>query len=377
MVYMNAKERMLNAYRGKEWDTVPVAPEFWFYYPAKVLGVTVAEFQREYPHWFGMKKCFEKYGCEGWGIAGASQNHPDIHVESDYQRIAEHSYRETQRLHYGEKTYERTNLYTDDIPFWIEEPPVKNAGELNHFLSVSLSEKMEFDFKDAVHAYNEVGNAFLLEFDLGLSFFDYFEDIMGFEEAALFFMREEEAVIQKYFDQYTAHKLALLNGAVQNAPYESYYIGCSSSCLALLGADLWRKWDKPYEKIMTDACHKHGKLVHNHNHGKCMAIVPDFVEIGFDCVCPFERDPGDVNGVEGLRKVKELLDDKVTFNGNVHTVKALINGTPQMVRQQVREIKEVFHGSSWRYIIGTGDQVGAETPEENLYAMIEEARLDI
>ena len=37
-------------------------------------------------------------------------------------------------------------------------------------------------------------------------------------------------------------------------------------------------------------------------------------------------------------------------------------------------------GMSWfylpvRFIIGTGDQVGRETPEENIAAMVEEARL--
>jgi uroporphyrinogen-III decarboxylase len=140
-----------------------------------------------------------------------------------------------------------------------------------------------------------------------------------------------------------------------------------------MGGNLWRNWDKPYEKAIVDEAHRLGKLVHNHNHGRCMAIVPDFVEIGFDCVCPFERSPGDVDGLEGLKKVRSLLQDRVTFNGNVHTVRALIRGTPEIVRQQVREIKEAFEGTP-RVIIGTGDQVGGETPEENIYAMIEEGR---
>jgi len=39
----------------------------------------------------------------------------------------------------------------------------------------------------------------------------------------------------------------------------------------------------------------------------------------------------------------------------------------------VREIKSAFSGSS-RFIIGTGDQVGRETPEENIVAMVEESR---
>jgi len=39
----------------------------------------------------------------------------------------------------------------------------------------------------------------------------------------------------------------------------------------------------------------------------------------------------------------------------------------------VLEILEAFEGSP-RLIVGTGDQVGAETPDENIRAMIETVR---
>ena len=45
----------------------------------------------------------------------------------------------------------------------------------------------------------------------------------------------------------------------------------------------------------------------------------------------------------------------------------------QTVRREVREIREAFCANP-RVIIGTGDQVGRETPEENLWAMIEEGK---
>lgn len=40
------------------------------------------------------------------------------------------------------------------------------------------------------------------------------------------------------------------------------------------------------------------------------------------------------------------------------------------MRREVNEILEAFRGNP-RLIVGTGDQVGRETPEENLQAMIE------
>ena len=61
------KQRMLNAYKGIASDYIPCAPEFWFYYPAKVLGITMVEYQREVPHYVGMQAAFKKFSCEGWG----------------------------------------------------------------------------------------------------------------------------------------------------------------------------------------------------------------------------------------------------------------------------------------------------------------------
>jgi uroporphyrinogen-III decarboxylase len=61
------------------------------------------------------------------------------------------------------------------------------------------------------------------------------------------------------------------------------------------------------------------------------------------------------------------------MNGNVHTVDTLIRGTEADVRREVGEIWEAFRDTP-RVIIGTGDQVGRETPEANLHAMIDAAK---
>ena len=142
-------------------------------------------------------------------------------------------------------------------------------------------------------------------------------------------MSDHDDMLEKYRDRYTRYVKRLLKGAVEQTGFESFFIGCNASCNSLLGPVLWRKWDKPYLEEIVREVHRYGRLIHNHNHGKIMETVPDIVEIGFDCVCPFEREPGDVVGLEGLKKVRRLLNDRVTFNGNVATVKTLIGGTPR------------------------------------------------
>jgi uroporphyrinogen-III decarboxylase len=50
-------------------------------------------------------------------------------------------------------------------------------------------------------------------------------------------------------------------------------------------------------------------------------------------------------------------------------VETLIRGGPADARREVAEILAAFAGTQ-RVIVGTGDQVGRETPEANLRAMI-------
>jgi len=165
----------------------------------------------------------------------------------------------------------------------------------------------------------------------------------------------------------------------RRTPFESFFIGCTWSCNSLLGPALWRQWDKPVIRAVCDEVHRLGRLVHVHFHGRCMETVRDFAEMGIDCVCPFERPPGgDVDGLAGLHEVAAALAPRggargTTFNGNVHTVETLIRGTADDVRREVREVLDAFAGST-RVIVGTGDQVGRETPEENLHALVDEAR---
>jgi imidazolonepropionase-like amidohydrolase len=174
-------------------------------------------------------------------------------------------------------------------------------------------------------------------------------------------------------ERYQDYMVRMARAICTATPLESLCIGCSWSCNSLIGPTLWRRWDKPIIRAVAEEVHRHGRLLHIHFHGKCLDTVADFAAIGVDCVCPFERPPGgDVAGLDGLRQVARLLEGRTTMNGNVHTVETLIRGGPDDVRREVREIREAFRDNP-RVIVGTGDQVGVETPEDNLQAMIAEA----
>ncbi len=371
---------MLGAYRGLKVDAVPVAPEFWYYYPAKLLGVDMIEFQREVPFHEALKKTFERFACEGWGIAFAPSA-MDADASQTTERYVDDSVlhsRTTCRV--GAQKFHFATHYSKDEPAWVVERPIKDLGtDLVPWMDFLLgNDPAQLDFAPMQRAWVEVGESYLLEAWLGVPFFDFYAGQRegGFETALFDFINPDlRGYLVKLRERYQRRLVALVSAVARATNFESFCIGCSWSCVSLIGPELWREWDKPIITAVAEAVHEHGGLLHIHFHGKSAAVLADFPETGVDCVCPFERPPGgDVEGVDGLRAVRTALSDRVTMNGNVHTVETLIRGGPSDVRREVEEIREAFCGSN-RYIIGTGDQVGRETPEENIRAMIEAGRI--
>jgi len=371
-----AKQRMLNAYRGVWSDRAAVAPEFWYYYPAKLLGVSMREFEREVPFHKALRKTFEAFGCEGWGGAGVSIPNEQVEWRSEERWDSEGrlEVRRTVRTPHGELTCGQ--LYPRDEPSWTTERLMKDfERDLPAYEALSLADPSRMDVGHLVRAWEEVGESYLLEAWLGAPFFDYIAEAReGGGAVAVFDFLEHEERLLALRERYIEHLVRKAEAICSKTPVESLVMGCSWSNNSLIGPRMWRRWDKPVIAAAAAAIHKAGRLIHVHFHGKCMETVADFAEMGIDCVCPFERPPGgDVAGLEGLKEVARRLDGRTTMNGNIHTVETLIRGTTEDVRREIREVWEAFRHTP-RVIIGTGDQVGRETPEENLRAMIDEGK---
>jgi hypothetical protein len=372
---MTGKQRMLNAYRGQFSDRLPIAPEFWYYYPAKVLGLDMIEFGR-YPFHLALKTTFEKFACEGWGAVffGAPNDKVSWSGKEtwiDAHTLASHT---TVKTPFGELS-SRSQVSREE-PAWTTERFIKDLDrDLPAWECVALGgDVARTNVAPLVKAWNDVGESYLLEAWIGVPFFDFFAGDRegGFETAVYDFLNpdfEPKLVeLQAAYQRQLVERVRLI---CETTPFESLAIGCSWSCNSLIGPDLWRRWDKPVIQAVADEVHRHNRLLHIHFHGKCMECIADFAEIGIDCVCPFERPPGgDVRNLDDLAAIARILKGRTTMNGNVHTVETLIRGTPADVRREVNEILEAFRGNP-RLIVGTGDQVGRETPEENLQAMIE------
>jgi hypothetical protein len=104
-----------------------------------------------------------------------------------------------------------------------------------------------------------------------------------------------------------------------------------------------------------------------HSCGSVVALLPDFVEAGFDILNPVQCSAAGMDP----RQLKARFGERITFwGGGVDTQHTLPFGTPDEVRRQVRERIGIF-GRGGGFVFNPIHNVQSRTPVENMLAMFE------
>jgi hypothetical protein len=107
-----------------------------------------------------------------------------------------------------------------------------------------------------------------------------------------------------------------------------------------------------------------------HSCGSVRALVPDFIEAGFDILNPVQT------SAEGMvpDELKREFGDRITFwGGGVDTQHTLPEGTPDEIRAEVRQRMRTF-GKGGGFIFNTVHNVQPRIAVENLLALYETVR---
>lgn len=150
------------------------------------------------------------------------------------------------------------------------------------------------------------------------------------------------------------------------------FLFCGASVsLVFQSPDIFTELALPVLKHATEKAAGLGIPTHVHSCGPESFLVKTAAEeTKLTVIDPLEIPPmGDCN----LKELKQLYGDKIILKGNLHTIQVMLHDTPEMVREASRKaIDDAARGGG--FILSTGDQCGRDTPDENIFAMVDTSR---
>jgi uroporphyrinogen decarboxylase len=148
------------------------------------------------------------------------------------------------------------------------------------------------------------------------------------------------------------------------------FCGASGS-LVFQTPEIFRELILPALKRVTELSADIGIPTHVHSCGPETELVKIAAEeTKLTIIDPLEVPPmGDCD----LKELKKLYGNKIVLKGNLHTTEVMLKGsTSDVIKASKKAIDDA--GAGGGFVLSTGDQCGRDTPDENIFAMVETAR---
>ncbi|MFN2132161.1 MAG: uroporphyrinogen decarboxylase family protein [Anaerolineae bacterium] len=138
-----------------------------------------------------------------------------------------------------------------------------------------------------------------------------------------------------------------------------------------LSRQTYRELFMPFHQRVNDWVHENTPWkTFTHTCGSVVALLPDFIEAGFDILNPVQCSAAGMDP----QLLKDHFGREIVFwGGGVDTQHTLPFGSPDEVRREVRERIEIFRPGGG-FVFNTIHNIQARVPVENLVALFEAVR---
>ena len=141
--------------------------------------------------------------------------------------------------------------------------------------------------------------------------------------------------------------------------------GDSAAGPSVVSPAIYRAFAQPYERRVVEAAHAAGLPYALHICGKTEPILPDMLATGADALeLDFKTD---------ARSARGVLSGRAVFIGNLDPTGVLALGGTRDFEDATRQLLALFRNDSG-FILNAGCAIPANTPPQNIRAMIRSAR---
>jgi uroporphyrinogen decarboxylase len=372
---LSSRERCLLAISRRKADRVPVMPDMSNMIPCRHTG---RPFWDIYLHrsptvYEAYSRIVDYYGIDGWFQTSDSVVFEQrSRVETTSRIVSKSSTRLVeQRTHHTS----HGNL-DEEITYYIADPPTRTRklvkDVVEDFLKVKemLSPVTGYD-ASLYRRYKALrGERGIFCTTVGYPGMHYWSGMVdGGLSAAVYAQADHEEIFDEWaflHDRYVTSQMEIYLSLEPDV----ILIGASGT-LTLSSPELVRRYCLPTIKKLTAMARQAGVPTMLHSCGKSAAFLPMLAdETDLDCVNPLEEPPmGDVY----LRDVKQRYGQRLSLMGNLNTTDVMLRGSPGDVEKAARKAIDDA-GRDGGFILSTGDQCGRDTPDRNIFALVETAK---
>ena len=376
---MTPKQRMRIAMTGGKPDRVPACPDISEMIPCRLSGRPSWEFfldESPFSHYNrklgeAYLKAVKYFGIDGWDLGyvglGPSKGRKVeawreiIEKKRDYIVAREYFSTPDGEL-WQEIVYPREN------PPWHTRKLVKDfKKDFPIYLEYFFPDPSSCDDKEYQRWKSEVGEYAVVGLIISAPGFQQLINVIdGGLETLVYYYYDYSELFSEYVTVYDTWAEKMTKRAVQVKP--DFILTGGSGTITLSSPDIFRKIGLPTLKKITRIAKQGGIPTILHSCDKERELIKMCVEeTDLDCINPLESPPmGDCD----LPEIKQKFGDKIALMGNLHTTEVMLQGNPKDVEKAAKKcIDDAAEGGG--YILSTGDQCGRDTPEENIFKLVE------
>ena len=374
METMTPRQRMITAIRNGQPDRVPVAPDISNMIPARLTGKPFWEiyYFNEPPLWRAYIEAVKHFGIDGWFIYGDMQfQYPGERYEAieDMAKTPERwvvRYRGRCGLH---RYTRETTFYIADPPTATEKPVKDLEADwelIRNFFAPPVGYNPSV-LHEQRQALGELG-----AFGVGVGYpgfqtwFSLFQG--GLMDLSYWYTFQHDRILELR-ELHERQCLAQMEMILAERP--DFVLLGGSGTITLQSPTIARELSLPTIQKLTRLAREAGVPTMLHSCGKERDLVRWCAEeTDLDCINPLEVPPmGDCD----LAEIKRQYGSRIALMGNLHTTEVMLLGTPQDVERAARAAIDAA-AAGGGFILSTGDQCGRDTPEENIFKLVEVAR---
>lgn len=367
---MTPKQRMLTAMTGGIPDRVPCSPDTNWMIPARLKGGAFwnVYFHNDPPIWKAYNDCVRYYGVDGFSHHGIYQIPPNPDTERKREILEQNEERLVTRTTFrcpaGDLTSETLFLRREpptNVKKWITD--FEAQYDCLDYLMFGDVENIKFDIYEEARA--DMGDAGVVGLCMNLptllthwrqpiegAFYDYFE---------------HHERLTEFIEKWTDYLVRIAERIVESGLKPDFVFFPNSGMITMQSEDIMMEYSFPALARLTKIFKKAGIVTSLHCCGKERFLVEQAAKTDLDCIDPLEIPPmGDCI----LSEIKEKFGKDLALKGNIHTTEVMLRMDPAGVEKVARETIETGMPGGG-FILSTGDQCGRDTPDENIFKLVE------